>query len=271
MAIRYRPLPYYGGKRGNGLGKWIAGLLPWEKHSAYIEPFAGMLGVLLVRDPVDTELVNDINDRVINWWGQVRDRPAKFGWLTENTPRSRKALEWAISAVDDPEETQLYRALAFHIMVSQSMNSGDNCRAASDWKRTLTPRKSGFQHDQEDFQLLSERLRNVQLDNTDALKLLRRTVDRPEAVIYCDPPYPSAYTQAYKYEQLDYDRLAELLSAQSGAVAVSGYPGEWDSLGWDCEKKTRTVVAASTHKSKLQVECLWRNKLCVEWAARPQR
>ena len=40
----YRSLPYYGGKRGYGKGEWIAGLLPWEKNSCYIEPFAGMAG-----------------------------------------------------------------------------------------------------------------------------------------------------------------------------------------------------------------------------------
>lgn len=38
----YRSLCYYGGKRGWGKAEWIAGLLPWERKSCYIEPFAGM-------------------------------------------------------------------------------------------------------------------------------------------------------------------------------------------------------------------------------------
>ena len=58
---KYRSLPYFGGKRGYGLAEWIASHLPLSDDIAYIEPFAGMAGVLLSRPAVKIEILNDLN------------------------------------------------------------------------------------------------------------------------------------------------------------------------------------------------------------------
>ena len=68
-----RTLSYYGGKRGYGKAKWIASFLPQTPDSCYIEPFAGMAGALLARQPIKREVVNDLNRRIVNWWQAVRD------------------------------------------------------------------------------------------------------------------------------------------------------------------------------------------------------
>ena len=265
MAGQYRSLTYYGGKRGYGQGDWIAGLLPWYKVSCYVEPFAGMAGVLLAREPVKIELLNDLNGRVVNWWRAVRDDAAEFGRLVEYTPRSREEYAWARGAVDDLGETPLRRALAFHILLDQGLLQGDGLDGG--WARKFNPYIRNIpRHDQRGIEILADRLRAVQLENCDALALLERTAGIPEAVIYADPPYPSADTSPYALGDLDYKRLGELLQAQEGAVAVSGYPGEWDSLGWECERK-------SAHRNQIggswspRVECLWRNERCVAMAA----
>ena len=54
------------------------------------------------------------------------------------------------------------------------------------------------------------------------------------AVIYCDPPYPSANTTPYRYGEVDPAVYIPVLQAQKGAVAVSGYREEWSGLGWQC-------------------------------------
>ncbi len=92
----YRTLSYYGGKRGYGKAQWIASFLPHTPDSCYIEPFAGMAGVLLARAPVKTEILNDLNGRVVNWWRAVRDKPEEFGRLLEFTPFSRAEYEWGV-------------------------------------------------------------------------------------------------------------------------------------------------------------------------------
>ena len=90
----YRTLPYHGGKRGYGKAQSIASFLPPTPDSCYIEPFAGMAGVLFARQPVKLEVLNDLNRRVINWWRVVRDQPDDFGRLVEKTPISRVEHQW---------------------------------------------------------------------------------------------------------------------------------------------------------------------------------
>ena len=264
--IEYRSLPYYGGKRGYGKGKWIAGLLPWARKSCYIEPFAGMAGVLLARPPVKLEMLNDLNGRVVNWWRVVRDSPCEFGRLVEHTPFSRDEYLWACAAVDDQELPAIRRALAFHVLISQCITAGDNRLSGKSWNRRFDPAVGSIaRHSSGEIAALSERMRNVQLENSNALDLLERTADCDYAAIYCDPPYPTANTDGYAIGDLDFDRLADLLRSQKGAVAVSGYPGEWDCLGWAAEQKP-ALRRQFSGVGEPRTEVLWRNARCVELA-----
>ena len=74
-------LRYYGGKsekfrNGNGAGPWIAKMLPYRRM--YVEPFAGMLGVLLQREKSRIELVNDRDGMISAFWECIRDYPDKL-------------------------------------------------------------------------------------------------------------------------------------------------------------------------------------------------
>ena len=228
----YRPLPYYGGKRGYGKSEWIASFLPHTPDSCYVEPFAGMAAVLLARKPIKREIVNDLNHRVVNWWKAVRYEPNGFGRLVDAMPASRVEYEWAVRNLDNPELTPIRRALAFHVAVEQSVLHADNVRAVS-WARTLTP-YAGFKPRVRawDIAALSDRLRYVQLECVDACDLLARVRGCDYAVIYADPPYPTANMGTYAIDTPDIGRCAELLAAQRGAGGVSGYGDEWDMLGW---------------------------------------
>ena len=262
----YRSLPYYGGKRGYGKGQWIAGLLPWEKNSCYIEPFAGMVGVLLARPPVKLEMLNDRNGRVVNGWRVVRNFPGEFGRLVEHTPFSRDEYRWACAAVDDQALPDIQRALAFHIVISQCITAGDNRLNGGSWNRRFNPAVGSIsRRSAGDIVRLAKRMRDVQLENSDALGLLERTADGDYAVIYCDPPYPTANTDGYAIGNLDFDRLADLLRSQKGAVAVSGYSEEWDCLGWTAEQK-QALRWQISGGGEPRTEALWRNARCVERA-----
>ncbi len=73
------PLKWHGGK--HYLASRIVGLMP--RHLHYVEPFFGGGAVLLARDPNDpslwlpphkgvSEVVNDINGRLVNFWRVLR-------------------------------------------------------------------------------------------------------------------------------------------------------------------------------------------------------
>ena len=134
----YRTLPYYGGKRGYGKAQSIASFLSPTPDSCYVEPFAGMAGVLFARQPVKLEVLNDLNRRVINWWRVGRDQPDDFGQLVEKTPISRVKYQWALTAMDDESLPPLRRALAFHIVVDQSTPRSDTASKSS-WRCGYKP------------------------------------------------------------------------------------------------------------------------------------
>ena len=80
-----------------------------------------MAGVPFARQPVKVEVLNDLNQRVVNWLRVVRDCPEDFGSLVEKTPISRIEYQWALTAMDDESLPPLRRALTFHAAVDQSI------------------------------------------------------------------------------------------------------------------------------------------------------
>src|SRR5215213_9321604 len=64
------PLKWHGGKAY--LASKIVAMMPSHLH--YVEPFAGGLSVLLAKDPEGvSEVVNDLNGGLSNFWHVLRD------------------------------------------------------------------------------------------------------------------------------------------------------------------------------------------------------
>lgn len=256
-------LNWAGGKSivaSHGTGNWIASLLPNDKQVAYIEPFAGMLGVLLQRPKTTIEIVNDLNSRVVNWWRCLRDDTAELLRLVLMTPNSREEFEYAVGHLDDPDLSPVARAACFTTVVSRGLRSSDTINR-SGWRRHLQVKGTGSRKVTtlvDRLSLVADRVCDVQIENTDACRLLERIVDNPDTVIYCDPPYPTADQRLYDRE-VDYEALTTVLLGQAGRVAISGYTDEWDHLGWirheHVTKSSMPGVAETPHR----VEVLWTN------------
>ena len=272
-------LPYFGGKHPRTRRcKWISATIgPTPPRHSYIEPFAGMLGVLLSRPPAPNELANDVNGWVVSWWRAVRDHPDEFGRLIAATPRSRALFDEAAERVHaGPCSGNLLRdALTLHVCVDQSLTHGP-APSPGDWAAKFACSRGT--HGLNSWlagrvPALAARLRGVQLECRDACAILERTRRTARALIYVDPPYRSATTAPYgeAARRIDWGRLADLLAAQPGRVAVSGYGGEWDALGWHRSELTVTfrpigAQAGTPHRPRREV--LWTNfPPCGEAAA----
>jgi len=256
-----RTLSYHGGKSfGNKAGRWIADMLPWEYKTTYVEPFAGMLGILMQRRPVICEIVNDLNGDIYNWWKQVRDNHDELSRLVALTPLSREAFMEARADLKRADTPPVRRAHALCVVVQQSlMHAADAPTWAPLYSTNLVNRWFG-----NEFAPLANRMARVQLEHRDALEILERVAICPDAVVYCDPPYHSAECDVYGKEtkSTDWKRMAELLKAQQGRCAVSGYGDEWDALGWNRFEITKgfTVLTARGHReSQTRTEVLWCN------------
>lgn len=112
---------------------------------------------------------------------------------------------------------------------------------------------------------MADRFRRVQIENKDAIDVIRTYGDAEDALIYCDPPYPhSSRTEgaitAYRYEMSDeeHTELARVLHNVESKVAISSYRcdlteelyGDWN----------RIDVRKTSHTSKeYREESLWLN------------
>ena len=260
-------MPYFGGKSpvANGkLGPWIAGMLPRRKW--YVEPFAGMAGVLLSRTPpFGWEVLNDVDGRIVAWWTAVRDHADEFARLVEATPSSRRVFEAAAKRMDDATDS-MQQALAVHVVLRDGiMNALGRTTTQSGAGRGYAglrdgPGSRGF--GRREIRRLADRLRDVHLEDQDCCQLLERIAPRAKAVVYCDPPYRDADTTNYGVDAFDRGRFAELVTGAKAFVAISGYGDEWDHLGFVRHEREAYAVARASRtsmESRRRVEVLWTN------------
>ena len=274
MPLPLRALRYYGGKSAAGpihIGPWIASRL--RRRNAYIEPYAGMAGILLQRPKAPVEMLNDSNRMLMNWWRAVRDCPTEFARMTENTPGSKAEFEDAVDYIRafptlDPgltEPPDLRLALAWHIVITQSVMHADG--GSPRWAPSWTHPTTGGRRP--NIRALAERMKDVQLHCTDAINMIRRAALLPDAMVYIDPPYPGSDTEHYAAGgEVDIESIGQALAdleERKIHVAVSGYGDTWDFLGWRREEFFRTYMAPGNvraeHDGKVGTrrEVLWMN------------
>jgi len=207
-------------------------MLPdYDFNSCYCEPFAGMLGVLLSRPRVKIEIVNDSSERIINLWRVIRDQPEELFEKLDKTLIHESEFKRAIGQIDELEGMD--KAVATAIILRCGLHRTAYSYSFSvNWNKAVgsVPRVG---KSKDFFMRLNERIKHVQFLNSDALKILDRIKDDPSYVIYVDPPYENASTYMYGSDnQVNHGALMELLKVQKGKVAVSGYDGTYDDLGW---------------------------------------
>ena len=258
-----KTMHWWGGKQDPKRLEWILSLLPTNRKS-YIEPFGGMASVLLNRPPAHSEIYNDLNGRVVNWFKVVRDQPADLIRLLKATPYSRQIWEECRQAiVEEEQHSALDRAYHFTVVVSMNMLHTDNLDTQKGtWRKSvIRPPSNKFVQLPAELPFISARLRKVQIENIDAIKLLETCCKFPDALIYCDPPYPSRDNTGYKNDSLDISELKNILLSQKGTVAISGSKGEWDDLGWHRhEQKLPKSRAKHGHTlNDADTEAVWTN------------
>ena len=260
-------MKWYGGKADRH--GWIRRHLPnAHRRQMYVEPFAGMLSVLLNRPAAGLEIISDMNDRVVNWWKAVREQPEELERLLQSTPWSRSLFKESTGMMDDGDS--LHRAWRFTICITQSMmcsdGSGNGARdKESEWHwhdRLGGCSDNDIMRRPGHLRRLADRMRNVQIDCDDGVGMIRRAARRAsrnvrgiDVLIYADPPYAGTDVSPYSAE-CDFDALRDALvdAAEAGAkVSVSGYPGNFDLPGWRMETKADKVGITKSART----EALW--------------
>lgn len=256
---------YYMGGKGYGgqIGRWICSLIP-TNTKMYVEPFAGMLGVLLQRKISPIEWANDLDKRIFLWWKVVRDNPNELIQLLEKTPYSQSEFDRASIEIEFEKE-EIRQALNITVLLWQGFL---HCLSQkNNWISTI----NNFKDPSKRISLISKRIKNIVLFNCDCTTILEKTSKFDDILIYCDPPYFSTKT-GFKYSEnkMDIEKIIMLSKKQKGFMAFSGYNDEWDALGWNKrELKTKSSMSSSSligdiNKRNERIEFLWINDMCQE-------
>lgn len=252
-------LRYFGGKWN--LAPWIISIFP--EHISYVEPYCGAVSVLLQKKTSPVETINDIDGEVVNYFEVLREHPDELVRALQLTPYSREEYRKAFEQTNDPIEK------ARRLYVRSYQGRGGPRNKTAGWRyitnnncyRTLAESHGDVEH----LLAIAKRLQRVQIENDDAVAVIRR-YDTPNTLYYVDPPYVHAtrnsrwFLDGYKHEMLDdaHIELAKVLHDVSGMVVLSGYRSElYDTLFSDWSRYDITGVR--TMGNKKSVESLWCN------------
>jgi DNA adenine methylase len=239
---------------------------------AYVEPYFGGGAVLLANDPTGiSEVVNDINVDLINFWRVLQDEMqfAKMQRILQATPFAKPEWERAgRMSCAGPVES----AVAFFVRCRQSLAGRMDRFAAITRNRTrrgMNEQASAWWNAIDGLPAVHERLKRVVIYGEDALAVIRRE-DGPRTLFYLDPPYvheTRATTTEYGEHEMapeQHGELLKLLRVVKGRFLLSGYHSRLYDVtaaasGWNCHEFDLPNNAAGGTSKRRMTEVLWCN------------
>jgi DNA adenine methylase len=252
------PTSYYGGKQN--LVTTILPLIP--KHTTYVEPFVGGGAIFWSKSKSEVEIINDNNRELINFYEVVQSEFVELEKMIRISLHSRSLHNDATVIYNNPHMfSRIKRAWAVWVLAAQSFSAMLDGSWGYDKQKGTTSQKITNKRDSftMDYAI---RIQNVQIECTDALRIIRSR-DYPGAFIYCDPPYYNSDCGHYDgYTREDFEELLKALSLMQGKFLMSSYPSDilkeyTKENGWYTKTLEQAVSVAngtgSPGKKKIEV------------------
>ncbi|WP_299217002.1 DNA adenine methylase [uncultured Dokdonia sp.] len=214
------PITYYGGKLN--MLSHILPLIP--EHRIYTEAFFGGGAVFYGKEPTESEIINDTNNLVINFYEVIKTDFNSLKAKIEATLFARSTYSVAFAIYRMPHLfNKLQQAWAFYI----ATNMGFACNVGSWGYDKYGKRVKAFRNKKIAFdESIYKRLENVTIENNDAVKVIT-AYDTEDAFHYIDPPYINSDQGLYEgYTERDYTKLLDTLSTIKGTFLLSSYPSD---------------------------------------------
>lgn len=256
------PISYYGGKQN--LITTILPLIP--EHTTYTETFVGGGAIFWAKPKSEVEIINDYNRELVNFYECVQNEFVELEKMIRISLHSRSLHSDATVIYNNPHMfSRLKRAWAVWVLAAQSFSSMLDGSFGYDKLRGTTSQKITGKRDSFTIDL-SIRMQNVQVENTDALRVISSR-DNSGAFHYCDPPYFNSDCGHYDgYSRDDFENLLKTLSRIEGKFLLSSYPSDvladyTKEHGWYVKTLEQSVsVANGTGKpGKKKIEVLTAN------------
>ncbi len=244
------PISYYGGKQS--MIKDILPLIP--DHKIYVEPFFGGGAVFWAKEPSTTEVINDVNANITNFYEVLKHAYFDLKKKVESTLHSRETYKKALIIYDCawlfPEDPVL-RAWAFYVVTNQ----GFSCKIGT-WGYDRAKKAHAVQNKIDSFgEELSDRLKYVQIECNDAHKVISSR-DSDDTFAYVDPPYVDSDQGHYGgYTDEHFRRDLDALASMKGKFLLSSYPSATleeyvNKHGWQTISIRKLLAAGNGRKLK---------------------
>lgn len=253
---------YHGGKFR--LAPWVIAHFP--EHRFYTEPFGGAAGVLLQKPRSYSEVYNDLDGDMTNFFRVLRD-PDLRAHLVEAcvlTAYSREEFELAWEPAADPVE----RARRLCVRAQMGFGSGGATKSTTGFRIDCFREHGTAQHlwvrFPDNLRRVGERMTGVLIEQRPAVEVMQQH-DSPETLHYVDPPYLHDLRVLrghgyYRHEMTDPDHqeLLDVLPILRGMVVLSGYSSEmYDSALPEWQRVTTRARISAGRGTGLREEVLW--------------
>ena len=223
------PFGYIGGKYI--LAPWIVNYFSYDIKT-YVELFGGAGHVLFAKKPHQIEIFNDIDDNIINFFLQLKEKKQELFETLDKLPYSRKIYETWNKEYKENKFKKLEnfeRAVRWFYLI-RGVFAGTIGRGwGYGFTRSIV---KTYYSSLQLFDLIHKRIQNVQFECRDFKDILGTIHSRPKEVqknmlIYADPPYyGKEYWYEHKFTIEDHKTLAEKLNNLSCQIIVSYYSSD---------------------------------------------
>jgi DNA adenine methylase len=259
---------YFGSKKR--LAVELCSQLP--PHHAWVEMFCGSAALTLAKPPAPIEVINDLDNEIVNFFEQLRNKEKKLCRLIALTPYAREELHRA--RTPQSKISDLERARHFLVSSMMAINGvfgeerGGFSYSDSYARDGRDARVNRWYNLPKRISKAVERLRSVRVENKDARELLKQYLHRPATLVYLDPPYLADRTNGYTHDENNPEFHRELLKLANRArcmIFISGYANDlYEQLltkkrGWS-RKTIKTTTRDSSGKIHKRTEVVWMNK-----------
>ena len=245
------PISYYGGKQT--MLKHILPIIP--PHRIYTEAFCGGAAVLFGKHPVESEVINDLNQDITNfyWMAKVYYRDLKQE--IDKTLHSRDVHAHAAHILQFPVFfSPVQRAWAVWALCKMSFASKMDGSFGYDFEGGM-PKKLHNAKDEFTEQLCN-RLDNVTIENRDALQVID-CYDSDNTFHFVDPPYINSDCGHYEgcFNEQNMEDLLKLLSRIEGKFMLTMFPlemiGDYAiANNWIIHRIERSISASKTNRRR---------------------
>jgi len=247
------PITYYGGKQT--MLKYLLCMVP--EHRIYCEPFFGGGALFFAKPKAEVEVINDVNGEVVNFFKVMKTKFSELQKEVQGTLHSRELYHKAMEIYNHPKKhSDVQRAWALWTATNQGfagMIGSWGFGKTNSKEKAVAGKRDNF------LKAYEERLKMVQVEHNDALKVIARCNEK-DAFVYCDPPYIGSDQGHYEgYTEAHYKKLLDALAKLKGKFLLSSYPSKIlnqyiRKYGWKTKRIEKYVaVTKLTEKKKTEM------------------